>query len=131
MRRAVEGSPAAAAVDVPEPDGKLVAAVARRATTLGAVGAASFWASIMRGRARWRSRRSIMGARRVGCPDWEMARHAGRRLLLQCPSRIAYCGSMMRRYLSAYRRGSVITGRFSAHGALKSGQVGVRLVATR
>ena len=79
MRRAVEGSPAAAAVDVPEPDGKLVAAVARRATTLGAVGAASFWASIMRGRARWRSRRSIMGARRVGCP---MAKHA---------AAVAYC----------------------------------------
>jgi len=51
MRRAVEGSPAAAAVDVPEPDGKLVAAVARRATTLGAVGGASFWASIMTARA--------------------------------------------------------------------------------
>ena len=72
-----------------------------------------------------------MGARRVGVPGLEMATHAGRRLLLQCPSRIAYCGSMMRRYLSAYRRGSVITGRFSVHGALKSGQVGVRLVATR
>jgi hypothetical protein len=36
MRRAAAGSPAAAAVDVP---GGLVAAVARRATTLGAVGA--------------------------------------------------------------------------------------------